>query len=164
MSESTSTTPQKPPAASMLDALHEISGTLTTVQDKWAGLGSILTDLRDIVQESTTLLHEEMGELRQQVDRLTQQTARAPVHERPWWRAHLTVLVTGILVLGGLLVGLAWWPLGATTPRLEALARDLDGTLVQGYAQLPKGLQDKINSLYAQHFFQSPGKRQGGGK
>jgi hypothetical protein len=164
MSDTSSTTPQKPPAASMLDALHEISTTLGAVQGKWADLGPLLIDLRDIVKESTEVLHEQMREMSQKVDRLTQQTASAPSPEHPWWRWRLFWLVSGIVLVVGGIVGHPVWPFSPTTPRLEALARDLDGTLVQGYAQLPKGLQDKINSLYAQHQFQAPGKRQQGGK
>jgi hypothetical protein len=164
MSEHVSTTPQKPPAASMLDALEEMRATLTALQDKSAGLGPLLTDLRDIVKESTELMHEQMREMSQKVDRLTQQTASAPYPQRHQGRQRFFWLVYGMVLVAVGIVGHQVWPLSPTTPGLEALARDLDSTLVQGYTQLPKGLQDKINTLYSQHQFQAPGKRQQGGK
>jgi hypothetical protein len=169
MSEHTTTT-QKPPAASMLDALEEMSTALSLIaaqqaqwQDKWTGLGTLLTDLRDIVRESTELMHEQTQEMGQKVERLTQQAAQPLVPERPWW--HWRRPLSWALVLGLLLIaGVGLWKFQGTAPPLDALARDLDSVLVQGYPQLPKGLQDKINTLYSQHQFQAPGKRQQGGK
>jgi hypothetical protein len=166
MSEHTTTTQQKPPAASMLDALEEMGATLSLIaaqqtqwQERWVGLGTLLTDLRDIVQESTELMHEQTREMGQKVERLTQQAARAPVRERPWW--HWRHPLPWALVLGLLLsAGVGLWKFQGTPPPLDALARDLDSVLVQGYPQLPKGLQDKINALYSRHQFQAPGKRQ----
>jgi ElaB/YqjD/DUF883 family membrane-anchored ribosome-binding protein len=112
-----------------------------------------LADLREKLVGALTILHEQLVDVGQKVNKLATPPAKKV---EPWWKPWVRCAY-GVAV--GIVLTSAVWLVWSRGPSYEAFAIDVNRTIRQVYDQLPKKVQEDLRAVYRQHHFIDPGQR-----